>query len=69
MKKGKGYTSCVFFCTLGTPRRGYSIASSSAASDISKSSRKDWAKIRVALKQENKQESEAIQKSKTANLS
>ena len=54
---------------LGAPGRAYSIASSSAATDISQSSRKDWAKIRVALKQEDKQESEAIHRSKTGNIS
>ena len=59
----------MFVLPIGVPGRAYSIASSAAATDISQSSRKDWAKIRVALKQEDKQDSGAVHKSRTGNIS
>ncbi|XP_060551418.1 uncharacterized protein LOC132712997 [Ruditapes philippinarum] len=49
-----------------TPGRSSSLASSQAYAG-SQSARKDWAKIKVTLKQEKKTEGEELQKQKAVN--
>lgn len=52
-----------------TPDRQSSVASSAMYQGLAASSRKDWAKIKVTLKQEKSKESEELHKQKTHHIS